>query len=62
MDNVAIDSNDDKILHCCLLYKTKVRGHKGQVVLFSNDIQLCSKAMVNQLPALSRKVSTTSYK
>ncbi len=54
---MAINNNDDRILHCCLLYQHKVAGSGGLVVLFSNDTQLCSKAMVNQVRALNRKVS-----
>ena len=55
-DVVAISNNDDRILHCCKLYQEKVKGHGGLVVLFSNDIQLCSKAMLNGVKALNRKV------
>ena len=60
MANVAIDNNDDRILHCCLLYQHKVAGYGGLVVLFSNDTQLCSKAMVNKVHALNRKVDVIS--
>lgn len=56
LSNVAINNNDDRILHCCLLYQHKVAESGGLVVLFSNDTQLCSKAMVNQVRALNRKV------
>lgn len=55
MENIAIENNDDRILHCCLLYQHKVAAHGGLVVLFSNDTQLCSKAMVNRVRALNRK-------
>ena len=55
LNNIAISNNDDRILHCCLLYQEKVKVHGGMVVLFSNDVQLCSKAMVNQVKALNRK-------
>ncbi|XP_064395468.1 transcriptional protein SWT1-like isoform X2 [Halichondria panicea] len=55
LNNIAISNNDDRILHCCLLYQEKVKVHGGVVVLFSNDVQLCSKAMVNQVKALNRK-------
>ena len=55
-NNTAISNNDDRILHCCLLYQEKVKGHGGLVILFSNDIQLCSKAMLNGVKALNRKV------
>ena len=57
MGNIAINNNDDRILHCCLLYQCKVKGHDGRVVLFSNDVQLCSKALLNHVTALSRKAS-----
>ena len=57
LDNIAIENNDDRILHCCLFYHTKVIGQGGMVVLFSNDVQLCSKAMVNNVRAFSRKVT-----
>lgn len=56
LDNAAIENNDDRILHCCLIYQSKVTGHGGVVVLFSNDTQLCSKALVNHVRALNRKV------
>ena len=54
--NLAIVNNDDRILHCTMLYQEKVKGHGGLAVLFSNDIQLCSKAMLNGVKALNRKV------
>ena len=74
--NMAITNNDDRILHCCLVYQEKVKGqsyyhvwlsmyvltvpcaaaYQGIVVVFSNDLQLCSKAMINDLKALNRKV------
>lgn len=53
--NLAITNNDDRILHCCLVYQEKVKACRGIVVLFSNDLQLCSKAMINDLKALNRK-------
>ena len=56
---MAIENNDDRILHCCLLYQRKVAAYGGLVVLFSNDIQLCNKASVNQVRALDRKVDVT---
>lgn len=58
MVNVAIETNDDRILHCCLLYQAKVKGHDRLVVLFSNDVQLCSKALINNVRALTRKACT----
>ena len=76
---MAIESNDDRILHCCLLYQTKTRGlhsltltntrsqhththtcagHDGIVVLFSNDLNLCAKAMGNGVKAADRTVGS----
>ncbi|CAI8012595.1 Transcriptional protein SWT1 [Geodia barretti] len=59
VNNVSIANNDDRILHCCLLYQTKTQGHSGIVVLFSNDINLCSKALGNGVKAADR---TTLFK
>ncbi|CAI8012596.1 Transcriptional protein SWT1 [Geodia barretti] len=56
VNNVSIANNDDRILHCCLLYQTKTQGHSGIVVLFSNDINLCSKALGNGVKAADRTV------
>lgn len=53
--NLAIHNNDDKILHCCLVYQSFVSASGGIVVLFSNDTQLCSKAIVNGIKAFNSK-------
>lgn len=55
MANLAIHNNDDKILHCCLVYQSFVSASGGIVVLFSNDTQLCSKAIVNGIKAFNSK-------
>ncbi|XP_031557115.1 uncharacterized protein LOC116293784 [Actinia tenebrosa] len=47
------ESNDDRILHCCILFKRKVAN--GHSILFSNDQNLCSKAMVNGIRAFSHQ-------
>ena len=70
--NLGIQNNDDKILHCCLVYQLFVSGEwvwlwcfrlappslasGGIVVLFSNDTQLCSKAIINGIKAFNSKV------
>ncbi|EDO31223.1 predicted protein [Nematostella vectensis] len=43
------ESNDDRILHCCLMFQMKASN--GNAVLFSNDQNLCSKAMINGVRA-----------
>ena len=60
VSNISITNNDDRILHCCLLYGAKVKGHGGVVVLFTNDINLSAKALVNNITALNRKVCCIS--
>ena len=42
--------------HCMWLLCCVFAACRGIVVLFSNDLQLCSKAMINDLKALNRKV------
>lgn len=55
MENCSIEdpTNDDKILQCCLLFQRK--ADVGHSVLFSNDQNLCSKAMINGLKAFNHK-------
>ena len=72
-----IVTNDDRILHCCLVYKQKTAGtsKKGSVLLvcvvtlcfldkvvllFTNDTNLCSKAIVCNVAVGNRKVTTHS--
>lgn len=43
-----------------MVYQEKVKGHGGLVVLFSNDIQLCSKALLHRVKAYNRKVGLHS--
>ena len=69
-----IDTNDDRILHCCLVYKQKtVNTGKDRtvlvcggdilwfldkvVLLFTNDTNLCSKALVCNVAVGNRKVT-----
>ncbi|KAL9958438.1 hypothetical protein ACROYT_G035450 [Oculina patagonica] len=55
MDNCSIEdpNNDDKILQCCLLFQRK--AHNGHAVLFSNDQNLCSKAIINGVKAFNHQ-------
>ncbi|XP_015753138.1 PREDICTED: transcriptional protein SWT1-like [Acropora digitifera] len=55
MENCSIEdpTNDDKILQCCLLFQRK--ADVGHSVLFSNDQNLCSKAIINGLKAFNHK-------
>ncbi|XP_028407735.1 transcriptional protein SWT1-like [Dendronephthya gigantea] len=47
------ETNDDRILQCCLLFHQ--RAQNGSCVLFSNDINLCNKAMVNGIKAFKHE-------
>ncbi|KAL5011604.1 hypothetical protein ScPMuIL_010155 [Solemya velum] len=49
----VIDCNDDKILQCCLQWKDK--DPESLVVLLSNDVHLCSKAIVCDIKAFKKK-------
>lgn len=55
MENCSIEdpNNDDKILQCCLLFQRK--AHRGHAVLFSNDQNLCSKAIINGVKAFNHQ-------
>jgi len=55
MENCSIEdpNNDDKILQCCLLFQRK--ADNGHAVLFSNDQNLCSKAIINGLKAFNHQ-------
>jgi len=55
MENCSIEdpNNDDKILQCCLLFQRK--AHNGHAVLFSNDQNLCSKAIINGVKAFNHQ-------
>ncbi|XP_078350635.1 uncharacterized protein LOC144635377 isoform X2 [Oculina patagonica] len=55
MDNCSIEdpNNDDKILQCCLLFQRKAQN--GHSVLFSNDQNLCSKAIINGVKAFNHQ-------
>lgn len=62
MENCSIEdpSNDDKILECCLLFQRK--ADKGHAVLFSNDQNLCSKAIINGLKAFNHQSLVSGLK
>ncbi|CEO98581.1 hypothetical protein PBRA_006695 [Plasmodiophora brassicae] len=46
----AVLGNDDEVLACCLWFHLR----QCRVVLLSNDMNLCVKAMANRVPTLSR--------
>ncbi|XP_046845452.1 transcriptional protein SWT1-like [Xenia sp. Carnegie-2017] len=48
---LAEETNDDKILQCCLLFKERAKN--GCCVLFSNDVNLCNKAIMNGIKAFN---------
>ncbi|CAB3980551.1 transcriptional SWT1-like [Paramuricea clavata] len=51
--NLQQEMNDDQILQCCLLFHQ--RAQNGSCVLFSNDVNLCNKAMVNGIKAFNHE-------
>ncbi|XP_070532779.1 transcriptional protein SWT1-like [Ptychodera flava] len=53
LQSITLESNDDRVLQCCLQYQEKVNG--ATVVLFSDDKNLCSKAIVSNVPAFTKK-------
>ncbi|KAJ7378137.1 RNA endoribonuclease [Desmophyllum pertusum] len=55
MENCSIEdpNNDDKILQCCLLFQRK--ADNGHAILFSNDQNLCSKAIINGVKAFNHQ-------
>jgi rRNA-processing protein FCF1 len=64
VNNLSISNNDDRILHCCLVYqyKTKLQAEPGIVILFSNDTMLCAKAKINAIVSCSRKTLMSQLK
>ncbi|KAK3727177.1 hypothetical protein QZH41_015196, partial [Actinostola sp. cb2023] len=53
LNSMLDETNDDRILHCCLVVKRKVSN--GESVLFSNDQNLCNKAMINGVKAFNHQ-------
>ncbi|KAI8518749.1 RNA endoribonuclease [Branchiostoma belcheri] len=47
------ECNDDRVLQCCLMYSQKFSG--VNVILFTNDKNLCNKAVINGLQAFTRE-------
>ncbi|PFX28137.1 Transcriptional protein SWT1 [Stylophora pistillata] len=62
MESCTIENpnNDDKILQCCLLFQRKAEN--GFAVLFSNDQNLCSKAIINGIKAFNHQSLVTGLK
>ncbi|XP_064650043.1 uncharacterized protein LOC135501721 isoform X2 [Lineus longissimus] len=51
--DLTIESNDDQVLQCCLQCKEKYPD--SLVVLFTNDMNLCSKAMIMGIQAFTHE-------
>eukprot|EP00050_Salpingoeca_kvevrii_P005343 m.279360 g.279360 ORF g.279360 m.279360 type:complete len:245 (+) comp11103_c6_seq7:632-1366(+) len=47
-------TNDDWVLQCCLYYRVHARTTHDRVLLLSNDINLCNKAVINGVTAVER--------
>ncbi|GAB1607423.1 transcriptional protein SWT1-like [Argonauta hians] len=45
----VVENNDDKVLQCCMQFQKKYP--RCSVVLFSNDKNLCNKALINNITA-----------
>jgi hypothetical protein len=64
--NLRIECNDDRILECCLYFRSVVvgerNGSKGKVALFTNDTNLSVKAMVHSIVTFSRQTIVNGLK
>ncbi|XP_041696447.1 transcriptional protein SWT1 isoform X1 [Coregonus clupeaformis] len=47
-----VENNDDRVLQCCLQYQSLYR--EGALILCTNDKNLCSKALLSGVKALSK--------
>ncbi|XP_077862737.1 transcriptional protein SWT1-like [Saccoglossus kowalevskii] len=52
LPTVNIESNDDRVLQCCILYQQKV---DAEVILFTNDKNLCNKAISSDVQAFTKE-------
>ena len=57
---LKIECNDDRILECCLYFRSGV--DHGGVVLFTNDVNLSVKSMVHNILAFSRETIVNGLK
>ncbi|XP_046566621.1 uncharacterized protein LOC124275168 [Haliotis rubra] len=53
VEGLEIECNDDRVLQCCLQFRNKFRA--SNVILLSEDVNLCNKAMMCGLEAGSIK-------
>ncbi|KAI4879876.1 hypothetical protein NFI96_013196 [Prochilodus magdalenae] len=49
---LSVVNNDDRVLHCCLQYQSLYP--EGTLILCTNDKNLCSKALLSGVSALSK--------
>ncbi|XP_078605427.1 uncharacterized protein LOC144878563 isoform X3 [Branchiostoma floridae x Branchiostoma japonicum] len=54
------ECNDDRVLQCCLMYSQKFTG--VNVILFTNDKNLCNKAVINGMQAFTRETLMSGIK
>lgn len=49
---LVAENNDDKILQCCMQLESKYPN--GKVILYSNDVNLCNKTLINGISAFNK--------
>ncbi|XP_066295474.1 transcriptional protein SWT1-like isoform X2 [Branchiostoma lanceolatum] len=54
------ECNDDRVLQCCLMYSQKYTG--VNVILFTNDKNLCNKAVINGMQSFTRETLMSGIK
>ncbi|ESO92752.1 hypothetical protein LOTGIDRAFT_120307, partial [Lottia gigantea] len=54
-NNLTIECNDDRVLQCCFSYTHKYPN--GNIVLLSDDFNLCNKATISDVSAFTKNVS-----
>ena len=58
VQRVEEDTNDDKIINCCLMSKT---SDSNNVIIVSNDVNLCNKALMSDLIAMNWREFYNKY-
>ena len=58
--SIEEEVNDDKILNTCL--KLKTISDSNNIILITNDVNLCNKALMTQLKAIDWKEFFDKYK
>ncbi|KAJ7332640.1 hypothetical protein JRQ81_014820 [Phrynocephalus forsythii] len=51
-DNFVVENNDDRVLQCCLQYRNLFP--QAEVVLLTDDKNLCNKALVSEIKAFTK--------